>query len=116
MTLEQRRAEWAILGVGAVRMLKDTMKTLKVKLHATTTNYLQYECLVEAPDDVDPEDFIHLLHEAVDGADFSQENAWCGDWHPDGGEWTVTPEGRHGPKLPLWRYVPDAEDTIQEVA
>ena len=83
------------------------MKTLKMTLHAACVNRLLYECVVEAPDDTDPEDLIGQLHEALDGSEFV-EDEFGGNWHSDGGEWEVVEDSKEQ-ELPRWRCVPAEE-------
>jgi hypothetical protein len=91
------------------------MKTLKIKLHATPVSYLQYECHVEAPDGADPEALIDLLHEAVDGFEFVEEDVLDGDWHPEGEVWTVAEKGKDE-GLPRWRFVPGEDGTFERLS
>ncbi len=91
------------------------MKTLKVKLQATSTDHWQYECFVDAPDDADPDDFIQLLHEAVAGEEFVEERLFDGDWQADGGLWKEAEEGIEE-DLPHWQYISAEEGIVEQIS
>jgi len=91
------------------------MKTLKIRLYATMTTELQYDCFVEAPDDADPEGVIHLLQNTVDGGEFYKDDGgFTGGWHHEDGEWELADEGVRQDD-PRWRYIDGDEPAIEEV-
>jgi hypothetical protein len=77
------------------------MRTLKVRIGASAIVILTYECLLEAPDDADPDELIELVREQVDAEKFFVEgyDKWFWDWDT----WEVATEGTQA-DLPRLRY------------